>query len=64
MLYVGGLRPRHTVGAYEESGHGGGGSGYEFAHGMTTSALSPEMPEATVLYDDAANTNWRNSCRS
>ena len=24
MLFVGGLRPRHVIGAYEDSGHGSG----------------------------------------
>ncbi len=32
MLYVGGLRPRHVVGAYEGLGMEVVGTGYEFAH--------------------------------
>src|SRR5512133_657529 len=32
MLLVGGLRPRHTIGAYEDLGMECVGSGYEFAH--------------------------------
>ena len=52
MLYVGGLRPRHTVNAYEDLGMAVVGSGYEFAHGDDYDRTSPEMPEATVIYDD------------
>ena len=54
MLYVGGLRPRHTVGAYEDLGMQVIGSGYEFAHADDYERTTPEMPEATVLYDDAS----------
>jgi nitrogenase molybdenum-iron protein alpha chain len=54
MLYVGGLRPRHTVGAYEDLGMIVVGSGYEFAHGDDYERTSPEMPDATVIYDDAS----------
>ena len=32
MLYVGGLRPRHVVNAYEDLGMEIAGTGYEFAH--------------------------------
>jgi nitrogenase molybdenum-iron protein alpha chain len=32
MLYVGGLRPRHVIGAYEDLGMEVVGAGYEFAH--------------------------------
>ena len=31
MLYVGGLRPRHIIGAYEDLGMEVVGTGYEFA---------------------------------
>lgn len=54
MLYVGGLRPRHTVGAYEDLGMTVIGSGYEFAHNDDYERTTPEMPEATVIYDDAS----------
>ncbi|HEX9050864.1 MAG TPA: nitrogenase molybdenum-iron protein alpha chain [Anaeromyxobacter sp.] len=54
MLYVGGLRPRHTVGAYEDLGMTVVGSGYEFAHADDYERTSPEMPDATVIYDDAS----------
>jgi nitrogenase molybdenum-iron protein alpha chain len=32
MLYVGGLRPRHVIGAYEDLGMKVVGTGYEFGH--------------------------------
>jgi nitrogenase molybdenum-iron protein alpha chain len=54
MLYVGGLRPRHTVGAYEDLGMTVVGSGYEFAHSDDYDRTTPEMPDATVIYDDAS----------
>ena len=54
MLYVGGLRPRHTVGAYEDLGMTVIGSGYEFAHADDYDRTAPEMPDATVIYDDAS----------
>jgi nitrogenase molybdenum-iron protein alpha chain len=54
MLYVGGLRPRHTVGAYEDLGMTVVGAGYEFAHGDDYERTMPELPEATVIYDDAS----------
>jgi nitrogenase molybdenum-iron protein alpha chain len=52
MLLVGGLRPRHTIGAYEDLGMECVGSGYEFAHTDDYDRTAPEMPEATVVYDD------------
>jgi nitrogenase molybdenum-iron protein alpha chain len=52
MLYVGGLRPRHTVSAYEDLGMQVVGTGYEFAHGDDYERTSRELPEHTVIYDD------------
>jgi nitrogenase molybdenum-iron protein alpha chain len=54
MLYVGGLRPRHTIGAYEDLGMVVVGAGYEFAHSDDYERTHPELPEATVIYDDAS----------
>jgi len=54
MLYVGGLRPRHTVSAFEDLGMVVVGSGYEFAHNDDYERTGPEMPDATVIYDDAS----------
>jgi nitrogenase molybdenum-iron protein alpha chain len=52
MLYVGGLRPRHVVGAYEDLGMKVVGTGYEFAHNDDYDRTIKEMDEATLLYDD------------
>ena len=52
MLYVGGLRPRHTVGAYEDLGMEVVGAGYEFAHNDDYDRTIKEMGNATLLYDD------------
>jgi nitrogenase molybdenum-iron protein alpha chain len=54
MLYVGGLRPRHTVSAYEDLGMVVVGTGYEFAHSDDYERTAPEMPDATVIYDDVS----------
>jgi nitrogenase molybdenum-iron protein alpha chain len=52
MLYVGGLRPRHTIGAYEDLGMEVVGAGYEFAHNDDYDRTLKEMGDATLLYDD------------
>ncbi|EIC20195.1 nitrogenase molybdenum-iron protein alpha chain [Thiorhodovibrio frisius] len=52
MLYVGGLRPRHIIGAYEDLGMEVIGSGYEFAHNDDYDRTMKEMGNATLLYDD------------
>ncbi|MDP2794150.1 MAG: nitrogenase molybdenum-iron protein alpha chain [Sulfurisoma sp.] len=52
MLYVGGLRPRHIIGAYEDLGMIVVGTGYEFAHGDDYDRTMKEMGDATLLYDD------------
>jgi nitrogenase molybdenum-iron protein alpha chain len=52
MLYVGGLRPRHVIGAYEDLGMEVVGSGYEFAHNDDYDRTMKEMGDATLLYDD------------
>ena len=54
MLFVGGLRPRHTVGAYEDLGMTVIGAGFEFAHSDDYDRATPELPDATVIYDDAS----------
>ncbi|MFQ3574785.1 MAG: nitrogenase molybdenum-iron protein alpha chain [Thermodesulfovibrionales bacterium] len=53
MLYVGGLRPRHTVGAYEDLGMEVVASGYEFGHNDDYKRTYPEMPEGSLIMDDA-----------
>jgi len=52
MLYVGGLRPRHTIGAYEDLGMEVVGAGYEFGHNDDYDRTMKEMGNATLLYDD------------
>lgn len=54
MLFVGGLRPRHTVGAYEDLGIQITGTGYEFAHQDDYDRTSPEMAKGTLIYDDVS----------
>jgi nitrogenase molybdenum-iron protein alpha chain len=53
MLYVGGLRPRHTIGAYEDLGMEVVASGYEFGHNDDYKRTYPELKEGAVLMDDA-----------
>ncbi len=52
MLYVGGLRPRHIIGAYEDLGMEVVGTGYEFAHNDDYDRTTKEMGNATLIYDD------------
>ena len=52
MLYVGGLRPRHVIGAYEDLGMEVVGTGYEFGHGNDYDRTIKDMGNATLLYDD------------
>jgi nitrogenase molybdenum-iron protein alpha chain len=52
MLFVGGLRPRHTIGAYEDLGMEVVGTGYEFGHNDDYDRTIKEMGNATLLYDD------------
>lgn len=53
MLYVGGLRPRHVIGAYEDLGMEIVGAGYEFAHNDDYDRTLQMLPDATLLFDDA-----------
>jgi nitrogenase molybdenum-iron protein alpha chain len=52
MLFVGGLRPRHVIGAYEDLGMEVIGTGYEFGHNDDYDRTLKEMGNATLLYDD------------
>lgn len=52
MLYVGGLRPRHVIGAYEDLGMEVVGTGYEFAHNDDYERTTPDMKDSTLIYDD------------
>jgi nitrogenase molybdenum-iron protein alpha chain len=53
ILYVGGLRPRHTIGAYEDLGMEIVAAGYEFGHNDDYNRTYPELKEGTVIMDDA-----------
>lgn len=53
MLYVGGLRPRHTIGAYEDLGMEVVASGYEFGHNDDYKRTYPQMKEGALIMDDA-----------
>ena len=54
MLYVGGLRPRHTATAYEDLGMRIVGSGYEFAHNDDYQRTATYLKEGTLIYDDVS----------
>ena len=52
MLYVGGLRPRHVVTAYDDLGMVIAGTGYEFAHSDDYKRTGHYVKEGTLIYDD------------
>lgn len=52
MLYVGGLRPRHVIGAYEDLGMEVVGTGYEFGHKDDYQRTNEHVNNATLIYDD------------
>ena len=53
MLYVGGLRPRHVIGAYEDLGMEVVGTGYEFAHNDDYQRTAQNyIKDGTLIYDD------------
>jgi nitrogenase molybdenum-iron protein alpha chain len=52
MLYVGGLRPRHVIGAYEDLGMEIVGTGYEFAHNDDYQRTTHYVKDGTLIYDD------------
>ncbi|WP_417066843.1 nitrogenase molybdenum-iron protein alpha chain [Niveibacterium terrae] len=54
MLYVGGLRPRHVIGAYEDLGMVVVGTGYEFAHNDDYQRTTHDIKDSTLIYDDAS----------
>jgi nitrogenase molybdenum-iron protein alpha chain len=54
MLFVGGLRPRHTIGAYEDLGMEIVASGYEFAHDDDYTRTYPMLKEGALVMDDAS----------
>ncbi|SEU18370.1 nitrogenase molybdenum-iron protein alpha chain [Paenibacillus sp. NFR01] len=52
LLMIGGLRSRHTIGAYEDLGMDIVASGYEFAHKDDYERTFPMMKEGTIIMDD------------
>ncbi|AYH43399.1 nitrogenase molybdenum-iron protein alpha chain [Azoarcus sp. DN11] len=54
MLYVGGLRPRHVIGAYEDLGMEVVGTGYEFGHGDDYQRTTGYIKDGTLIYDDVS----------
>ena len=52
MLYVGGLRPRHTIGAYQDLGMEVVGTGYEFGHNDDYERTLEDIKHSTLIYDD------------
>lgn len=52
LLYVGGLRPRHVIGAYEDLGMEIMAAGYEFAHNDDYDRTLPDLKDGTLLFDD------------
>ncbi|GGE12228.1 nitrogenase molybdenum-iron protein alpha chain [Rhizobium sp. 25PS6] len=55
MLYIGGLRPRHVITAYEDLGMEIVGTGYEFGHGDDYQRTSHYVKEGTLIYDDVTS---------
>ena len=52
MLFVGGLRPRHVIGAYEDLGMNVVGTGYEFGHNDDYQRTTHYVKDGTIIYDD------------
>ncbi len=52
MLYVGGLRPRHMVSAYEDLGMEIVAAGYEFAHKDDYQRTLSHVKDGTLVFDD------------
>lgn len=55
MLYVGGLRPRHIMTAYEDLGMQIAGTGYEFAHTDDYQRTGHYVKPGTLIYDDVTS---------
>ena len=52
MLFVGGLRPRHVIGAYEDLGMEIIGAGYEFAHNDDYDRTFKELQDGEMCIRD------------
>lgn len=60
MLYVGGLRPRHMVGAYEDLGMKVIATGFEFGHSDDYERTVEDLTGATLVYDDVTEYELEN----
>jgi len=63
MLFVGGLRPRHVIGAYEDLGMEIVGTGYEFGHNDDYQRTTHYVKDGTLIYDDVTATSSRSSSK-
>ena len=54
LLYVGGLRPRHVVTAYDDLGMEIIGTGYEFGHNDDYKRTGHYIKDGTLIYDDVS----------
>lgn len=52
MMFVGGLRPRHTIPAFQDLGITCIGTGYEFGHNDDYTRTNDHVEDATIIYDD------------
>ena len=52
MMLVGGLRPRHIVGAYEDLGMKVVATAYEFAHSDDYERTTKELEDGSIIADD------------
>ena len=52
MLYVGGLRPRHMINAYDDLGMEVVATGYEFGHSDDYERTAHYVKDGTLIYDD------------
>jgi nitrogenase molybdenum-iron protein alpha chain len=52
MLYVGGLRPRHMINAYEDLGMEIVATGYEFGHKDDYQRTKSYVKDGTLIFDD------------
>ena len=55
MLFVGGPRPRHVIGAYEDLGMEIVGTGYEFGHNDDYQRTTNYVKDGTLIYDDVTS---------
>jgi len=54
LLYVGDLRPRHVINAYEDLGMRIVATGYEFGHNDDYQRTGHYVKDGTLIYDDAS----------